>query len=92
MFHKLTISFLCPLGPEWYLIRVELTVTDVNDNVPEWSMVPSPYLAVVLPDAPAGSVVYRLSAQDGDEGINGEVEYFLSDGKLLFLHVSNQMG
>lgn len=59
-------------------------MTDVNDNVPEWSMVPSPYLAVVPPDAPAGSVVYKLSAQDGDEGINGEVEYFLSDGKLLF--------
>uniref|UniRef100_A0A4W6FY89 Si:ch211-186j3.6 n=1 Tax=Lates calcarifer TaxID=8187 RepID=A0A4W6FY89_LATCA len=67
-------------GPEWYLVRVELTVTDVNDNVPEWSMVPAPYLAVVSPDAPAGSLVYKLQAQDGDEGNNGEVEYFLSDG------------
>lgn len=63
-------------------------MTDVNDNVPEWSMVPSPYLAVVPPDAPAGSVVYKLSAQDGDEGVNGEVEYFLSDGKLLFSNIS----
>uniref|UniRef100_A0AAQ5YDQ5 Uncharacterized protein n=1 Tax=Amphiprion ocellaris TaxID=80972 RepID=A0AAQ5YDQ5_AMPOC len=66
--------------PEWYLVRVELTVTDVNDNIPEWSMVPAPYLAVVSPDTPAGSVVYKLYAQDGDEGNNGEVEYFLSDG------------
>lgn len=57
---------------------------DVNDNVPEWSMVPAPYLAVVSPDAPAGSLVYKLHAQDGDEGNNGEVEYFLSDGRLFF--------
>lgn len=47
-------------------------------------MVPAPYLAVVSPDAPAGSLVYKLHAQDGDEGNNGEVEYFLSDGRLLF--------
>uniref|UniRef100_A0A3B4GHX1 Neural-cadherin-like n=1 Tax=Pundamilia nyererei TaxID=303518 RepID=A0A3B4GHX1_9CICH len=64
----------------WYLVRVELTVTDVNDNIPEWSMVPAPYLAVVSPDASAGSLVYKLFAEDGDEGNNGEVEYFLSDG------------
>uniref|UniRef100_A0A8C5H0I1 Neural-cadherin-like n=1 Tax=Gouania willdenowi TaxID=441366 RepID=A0A8C5H0I1_GOUWI len=67
-------------GTDWYLIRVELTVTDVNDNIPEWRMVPTPYLAVVSPDEAAGSVVYKLYAEDGDEGNNGEVEYFLSDG------------
>uniref|UniRef100_A0A3Q2CVV9 Si:ch211-186j3.6 n=1 Tax=Cyprinodon variegatus TaxID=28743 RepID=A0A3Q2CVV9_CYPVA len=65
---------------EWYLVRVELTVTDVNDNIPQWTMLPAPYLAVVSPDALAGSLVYKLQAQDGDEGLNGEVEYFLSDG------------
>uniref|UniRef100_A0A3Q3XD46 Uncharacterized protein n=1 Tax=Mola mola TaxID=94237 RepID=A0A3Q3XD46_MOLML len=64
----------------WYLVRVELTVMDVNDNVPQWSMVPAPYLAVVSPDAPAGTLVYKLHAEDGDEGNGGEVEYFLSDG------------
>uniref|UniRef100_A0A3B4A9P1 Uncharacterized protein n=1 Tax=Periophthalmus magnuspinnatus TaxID=409849 RepID=A0A3B4A9P1_9GOBI len=68
------------IGPEWYLVRVELTVTDVNDNVPEWRMVPSPYLAVVSSDAVGGTLVYKLYAEDGDEGNNGEVEYFLSDG------------
>ncbi|KAJ7985830.1 hypothetical protein DPEC_G00344550 [Dallia pectoralis] len=67
-------------GPDWYLVRLELTVTDVNDNVPEWTMTPSPYLAVVSPDAPAGSLVYKLQAWDEDDGNNGEVEYFLSDG------------
>lgn len=58
-------------------------MTDVNDNVPEWNMVPTPYLAVVSPDASAGSLVYKLQAVDGDEGNNGEVEYFLSDGRSL---------
>ncbi|XP_077376416.1 neural-cadherin isoform X1 [Festucalex cinctus] len=67
-------------GPDWYLVRVELTVTDVNDNVPEWRMVPAPYLTVVSPDASAGSLVYQLHAQDGDEGLNGDVEFFLADG------------
>lgn len=73
----------CPhvTGPDWYLVRVELTVLDVNDNAPEWTMVPFPYLAVVSPSASPGTLVYKLTARDGDEGINGEVEYFLSDGK-----------
>lgn len=65
-----------------------MTVLDVNDNVPEWIMAPSPYLAVVSPDAPAGSMVYKLHAKDGDEGNNGEVEYFLSDGRSFLLQVS----
>ncbi|GAA6083445.1 neural-cadherin [Tachysurus ichikawai] len=68
------------LGPDWYLVRVELTVLDVNDNAPEWTMVPFPYLAVVSPGAAPSTLVYKLTARDGDEGINGEVEYFLSDG------------
>ncbi|XP_038125845.1 neural-cadherin-like [Cyprinodon tularosa] len=77
---EITVRVQDRRGPEWYLVRVELTVTDVNDNIPQWTMLPAPYLAVVSPDAPAGSLVYKLQAQDGDEGLNGEVEYFLSDG------------
>lgn len=65
---------------------MKLKITDVNDNVPEWSMNPYPYLAVVSPEAPAGALVYRLQAHDGDEGKSGEVEYFLSDGKLFAVH------
>uniref|UniRef100_G3PMI9 Si:ch211-186j3.6 n=1 Tax=Gasterosteus aculeatus aculeatus TaxID=481459 RepID=G3PMI9_GASAC len=77
---EITVKVQDKRGPEWYLVRVELTVTDVNDNIPEWVMVPAPYLAVVSPDATAGALVYKLHAEDGDEGNNGEVEYFLSDG------------
>ncbi|XP_062845988.1 neural-cadherin [Trichomycterus rosablanca] len=77
---EITVKVQDKRGPDWYLVRVELTVLDVNDNAPEWTMVPFPYLAVVSPSAPAGTLVYKLIARDGDEGINGEVEYFLSDG------------
>ncbi|KFV19902.1 Neural-cadherin, partial [Tauraco erythrolophus] len=57
-----------------------LTVTDVNDNVPEWAMEPFPFLAVVSPEAAGGTEVYKLLAVDSDEGIHGAVEYFLLEG------------
>ncbi|KAJ3597073.1 hypothetical protein NHX12_003473, partial [Muraenolepis orangiensis] len=69
-------------GPDWYLNKVTLRVTDVNDNVPEWSMEPHPYLAVVSPEAGPGTLVYQLQARDGDQGEGGEVEYFLSDAHI----------
>ncbi|CAF98269.1 unnamed protein product [Tetraodon nigroviridis] len=71
---------LIELGPDWYLNKVRLKITDVNDNIPEWDMKPYPYLAVVSHEAPAGTFVYQLQAHDEDEGRSGEVEYFLSDG------------
>ncbi|XP_032557280.1 neural-cadherin-like isoform X3 [Chiroxiphia lanceolata] len=67
-------------GKDWYLVHVSLTVTDVNDNVPVWAMEPFPFLAVVSPEAPGGTEVYKLLAVDADEGIHGTVEYFLLEG------------
>lgn len=54
-------------------------------------MNPYPYLAVVSPEAPAGTLVYRLQAHDGDEGKSGEVEYFLSDGELFAVHTRSHV-
>ncbi|XP_014325808.1 neural-cadherin-like [Xiphophorus maculatus] len=79
-FLELTVKIQDKRGPDWYLNKVKLTITDVNDNVPEWNMKPYPYLAVVSSEAVAGTFVYQLQAIDGDEGKSGEVEYFLSDG------------
>ena len=62
-------------------MHLELTVTDVNDNVPEWAMKPFPYLTTVSPKAVAGTRVYKLMAEDQDEAENGAIEYFLMDGK-----------
>ncbi|XP_041123428.1 neural-cadherin [Polyodon spathula] len=77
---EITVKIHDKRGEDWYLIRVELIVTDVNDNVPEWAIEQPPFLTVVSSGAAPGTVVFRLLARDGDEGINGEVEYFLSDG------------
>lgn len=79
---KYFFIFLWPLGKDWYLVRLSLTVTDVNDNVPEWAMEPFPFLAVVSPEAAGGTEVYKLRAVDADEGSHGAVEYFLLEGKF----------
>ncbi|KAF7224845.1 neural-cadherin [Nothobranchius furzeri] len=79
-FLELTVKIQDKRGPDWFLNKVKLKITDVNDNVPEWNMKPYPYMAVVSPEAPAGTFVYQLQAIDGDEGKSGAVEYFLSDG------------
>uniref|UniRef100_A0A8C2WX51 Neural-cadherin-like n=1 Tax=Cyclopterus lumpus TaxID=8103 RepID=A0A8C2WX51_CYCLU len=79
-FLELTVKIQDKRGPDWYLNKVKLKITDVNDNVPEWNMKPYPYLAVVSPEGPARTFVYQLQARDGDEAKSGEVEYFLSDG------------
>ncbi|XP_061826093.1 neural-cadherin-like isoform X1 [Nerophis lumbriciformis] len=79
-FVELTVKVQDKRGPDWYLNKVKLTITDVNDNVPEWNMKPYPYQAGVSHDAPAGTVVYQLQALDRDEGRSGAVEYFLADG------------
>ncbi len=81
---NLSVEISVFTGLDWYTVRVDLTVMDVNDNAPEWTMVPFPFLSVVSADVPPNTVVYKLQARDGDEGINGEVEYFLSDGKHIF--------
>ncbi|XP_077166172.1 neural-cadherin-like isoform X2 [Paroedura picta] len=67
-------------GKNWYLVHLELTVTDVNDSVPEWVMEPFPFLATVSPKAAAGTKVYKLLAKDEDEEENGAIEYFLVEG------------
>ncbi|KAM4614092.1 neural-cadherin-like [Discoglossus pictus] len=78
--HEMLIKVMERTGKKGYIVRVDLTVTDVNDESPAWSMDLYPYLAVVSPTAIAGSFIYRLHAVDGDEGIGGEVEYFLLEG------------
>ncbi|KAK2524870.1 hypothetical protein Q9233_009189 [Columba guinea] len=63
--------------------KVQINVTDVNDNAPEITMlsVSSP----VSEDAPAGTVVALLKVRDRDSGKNGEVSCELSDEAPLSL-------
>ncbi|NWZ99681.1 PCDGA protein, partial [Nesospiza acunhae] len=51
--------------------KVLITVTDVNDNVPEITV--SSAVSTISEDAQPGTVVALLHVQDGDSGANGEV-------------------
>ncbi|NXB85366.1 PCDG7 protein, partial [Vidua chalybeata] len=53
------------------IAKVVITVTDVNDNVPEISVRSA--LSEISEDAPSGTVVALLYVQDRDSGANGVV-------------------
>ncbi|XP_063269938.1 protocadherin gamma-A10-like [Prinia subflava] len=58
--------------------KLVLTVTDVNDNVPEISVRSA--LSEISEDASAGTVVALLHVRDKDSGANGEVRCSLDGG------------
>lgn len=49
----------------------------MNDNAPEF--VNLPYYAAVQVEADPGSAIFRVSATDRDDGLNGEVTYSLKE-------------
>ena len=58
---------------------VRLRLTDVNDEVPQFQNVPRPFLAMVSSDAPLGTSVYQLMANDLDR--DSLIRYSLESGK-----------
>ncbi|NXG45784.1 PCDGA protein, partial [Psilopogon haemacephalus] len=58
--------------------KIMITVTDVNDNVPEISV--RSILREISEDAPSGTVVALLHVQDQDSGTNGQVRCSLDAG------------
>ncbi|XP_050168443.1 protocadherin gamma-A10-like [Myiozetetes cayanensis] len=67
--------------------KVAITVTDINDNVPEISV--RSVLTEISEDSPTGTVVALLHVHDRDSGANGEVRCSL-DGSLPFRLESSQ--
>ncbi|NXK43567.1 PCDGA protein, partial [Piprites chloris] len=61
--------------------KIEITVTDVNDNAPELTV--SSAVREISEDAPSGTMVALLHVQDHDSGANGEVRCSL-DGDVPF--------
>ncbi|NXS84166.1 PCDGA protein, partial [Erpornis zantholeuca] len=61
--------------------RVVITVTDINDNMPEISV--RSELNEISEDAPSGTVVALLHVQDRDSGPNGQVRCSL-EGDVPF--------
>ncbi|NXB59951.1 PCDG9 protein, partial [Struthidea cinerea] len=65
-------------GELFDVAKVTISVTDVNDNVPELTV--SSALSEISEDAPSGTVVALLHVHDRDSGPNGEVRCSLDSG------------
>jgi len=60
------------------LATVIVEVEDVNDNSPEWTLLPTPVW--VWENATSGVVVTTVSAVDADSGRFGSVRYYITSG------------
>ncbi|XP_056294837.1 protocadherin beta-15-like [Pseudoliparis swirei] len=54
-------------------VVIHVTVLDANDNAPVFSQ--AAYKARLPENSPAGTIVIIVSANDADEGVNGDVTY-----------------
>lgn len=78
--NNFTLVILCSdLGdpPRSSIMQLQVRVLDDNDHSPSFPMLH--YQSSVREDAQVGTVVLMLSAVDKDEGLNGQIEYFLMD-------------
>ena len=68
---------------------LNITVGDVNDNPPVFSM--RTYTANITENAPANTFVLRVSASDRDAGINAEIRYTFAgeSGVPFFINETN---
>lgn len=87
-----TLTILCSdLGnpPRSSAMQLHVRVLDDNDHSPAFPMLH--YQSSIREDAEVGTVVLVLSAVDRDEGLNGQVEYFLMEevsGAFTIDHVT----
>ncbi|XP_068675919.1 protocadherin Fat 4-like [Montipora foliosa] len=61
-------------------VQVTINIVDVNDNPPIIS--PSTYVAGVKENLPPGQSVLRLTVEDADYGINGQVTFHVNSDKF----------
>ncbi|CAB1422219.1 unnamed protein product [Pleuronectes platessa] len=70
------------LPPLTGTLTVHVIVEDVNDNHPEFSE--EVYNTIVYEDSPPGTVFAMMMASDIDEGVNGEIRYFMDNPDVPF--------
>ncbi|XP_026577443.1 protocadherin-16 [Pseudonaja textilis] len=76
--------------PAYSSARVQITVSDVNDNPPRF---PSSSDSVSLPEGAAlGTVVYTVQAEDPDSGANGQVHFELASRGMTAFGVERLSG
>ena len=69
-------------GPRSRSIRVDVTITDINDNSPVFKEVP--YKAEIGQNFPVNNTVTIMMAEDIDAGSNGTVRYSLATSNMYF--------
>ncbi|XP_068961687.1 protocadherin-23 [Petaurus breviceps papuanus] len=72
------------------ITELKVTILDDNDHSPTFPT--SHYQASVKEDLEVGSVILQLSAVDEDSGLNGQVEYFLTDDALGIFTIDRMAG
>ncbi|KAJ7320114.1 hypothetical protein JRQ81_019625 [Phrynocephalus forsythii] len=76
--------------PAYSSARVQIVISDVNDNAPAF---PVPSDSVLLPAGAApGTVVYTVQAEDQDGGLNGQVHFELVPGGVAAFAVERLSG
>lgn len=76
--------------PAYSSARVQISVSDVNDNPPRF---PSSSDSVSLPEGAAlGTIVYTVQAEDPDSGANGQVHFELASRGMAAFGVERLSG
>uniref|UniRef100_A0A182QTF4 Fat-like cadherin-related tumor suppressor homolog n=1 Tax=Anopheles farauti TaxID=69004 RepID=A0A182QTF4_9DIPT len=70
--------------------QIELTLTDLNDNPPEFSM--NPYSVTLPEDAEVGTLVTKIHATDADIGINRKIKYAFLDSYRDHFRIAPESG
>ncbi|XP_077997938.1 protocadherin Fat 4-like [Glandiceps talaboti] len=55
-----------------------VNILDINDNAPDFN--PSSYTCDIMENTPPGKEFLQVSATDPDEGLNGTIEFSITDG------------
>ncbi|XP_035916489.1 cadherin-related tumor suppressor [Anopheles stephensi] len=59
-------------------VKIKVFITDVNDNAPVF--VRAPYRVQISEGASVGTQLVRVYTHDADEGLNGDVFYYIAEG------------
>ncbi|XP_062826337.1 protocadherin Fat 2 isoform X2 [Anolis carolinensis] len=71
------------LQSHFSLCHIEIEVMDVNENLHPPCFESFAYEGSVEENSPEGTFVMRVTAQDGDKGKDGEIQYFIREGTGL---------
>ncbi len=69
-------------GPRTKMVRVDIQITDVNDNAPVFEEIP--FRVNISQTHALGQYVTKLVATDKDEGVNGQVYYSFPTPSVYF--------